>query len=225
MPTAARATAPILPRHARFARRPRSRISARPSPIAAVRCWSWAARARARPTCSRTARPGSSRRARRRTACSCSRRTPGAAAEMRGRIEVADRHALRRAVGLRRPGPVRADPARRGTGGRARPAVRAGQRRRPAGAAARADRRPAAAPPRDPRQPGAAPGRLRRAHRPPEGGDGPRAATSGAGPRRTATRRRADDERTHAERELEFAHVYAAHDRLLAQAARSTRAT
>src|SRR4051794_38927240 len=33
-----------------------------------------------------------------------------------------------------------------------------------------------------------------------------------------ATAARADDERTHAERELEFAYVYAAHDRLLSQA-------
>ena len=87
----------------------------------------------------------------------------------------------------------------------------------PARAAARADRRPVAARARDPRQPGAAARQLRLAHRPAEGRDGlgrrlPRLRRAALDDRRTS-----DAARASAARELEFARLYADHDRLLAE--------
>ena len=136
----------------------------------------------------------------------CSRRRPPTRCAPGSRT---GSRALRGARGHHLPGLLRAAAARRGARGRARPVRHAGQRRRPAGDAARADRRAAAAPPRPARQPERHARRDRPAHRPAQGR---------AGDRRTTTRRgrRAPDEEP--PREREFAALYAAHERLLAEA-------
>ena len=82
---------------------------------------------------------------------------------------------------------------------------------RPAGDAARADRRPAAAPPRPARQPERDARRDRPAHRPPQGRARLRRRLRRVGDARLAPR-------TRAAREREFAALYAAHERMLADA-------
>ena len=89
---------------------------------------------------------------------------------------------------------------------------------RPAGAPARAARRPDDPPPRDPRQPGAAAGELRGADRPPEGRAGDRGGVPDLrGGLVAAAEEEGDAARATAARELEFAGIYADHDRLLSE--------
>ena len=78
-------------------------------------------------------------------------------------------------------------------------------------------RRPLAARPRDPRQPRAAPRQLRLAHRPAEGRDGLGGRLPGLRRAQADARPTSDAARAHAARELEFARLYADHDRLLAE--------
>ena len=102
-------------------------------------------------------------------------------------------------------------------GRRPRPLLRRPRPGRAAGDAARPARRAAAAPARDPRQPGRPAGAAAGADRRAEGGAGrpdqPRGARPPAAARRPATR----PTREAARRELEFAELYTAHDRILAE--------
>ena len=87
----------------------------------------------------------------------------------------------------------------------------------PAGAAARAHRRPVAARARDPRQPGAAARQLRRRASTGSRTRWSRRTTTAPTPSGCSTRRRATPRAPSAARELEFARLYADHDRLLAE--------